>query len=198
MDNATQTIIDRLKRIDITVQDGVAQVRESEAVVVNTVKNSGQSNLAEHERTRDSLAVAIATEQKNATIEINDGVSRAHDETITHLNRIAEINQQEQKETRLEMERIRVEAEEQVKQLTEEIRILKIEIAESVKTVVDSIGKFPVNEQKKLQEHSNAKFNLWVAKEIILKKLLVSINLSRNIRYPNHHIQTLSTTAARL
>jgi hypothetical protein len=84
---------------------------------------------------------------------------------------MTELNQEEQKRTGLEIERIRTEAKDQVKQLTE-IRILKLEISDCVKKVVDSVGKFSAKEQKKLQEHGNAKFNLWVAKEIILKKLL--------------------------
>lgn len=163
----------------MTVRDSIAQVRESEDVVITIVKDSVQSNLAEHERTRDELSDAIAAEQKQATVEIKEEVSRAHDETITHLSKMAELNRQEQTETRLEMERIRAEAEEQVKQLTEEIHILKLEIADSVKQVVDSVGKFSAKKQKKLRERSNAKFNLWVAKEIILKKLLV-----RTCSYP--------------
>lgn len=94
-------------------------------------------------------------------------------DVLTSINSASEANRAEHEATRAEMERVRKEAEAQVEQLKEEIRLLKLDLAESVKTVVECVGRVSLREQKKLQETSNAKFSLWVAKEIILKKLLV-------------------------
>lgn len=83
-------------------------------------------------------------------------------------------NVAEHNKTRQEMNRLKEEAERQVEVLTEEIRQLKLELESSVKTIVASIGTASKKESQKLRDISNAKFNLWVAKELILEKLKVS------------------------
>ena len=85
-------------------------------------------------------------------------------------------NLAEHNKTREEMNRLKEEAERQVEVLTEEIRQLKIELEASVKTIVASLGKASQREEQKLKDISNAKFNLWVAKELILEKLKVSLS----------------------
>lgn len=74
------------------------------------------------------------------------------------------------------MNRLKEQAERQIEVLTEEIRQLKIELEASVKTIVASLGTASKKEEQKLKDISNAKFNLWVAKELILEKLKVSLS----------------------
>ena len=73
------------------------------------------------------------------------------------------------------MNRLREQAERQVEVLTKEIRQLKIELEASVKSTVARIGAASKKEEQKLKDVSNAKFNLWVAKELILEKLKASL-----------------------
>ena len=69
------------------------------------------------------------------------------------------------------------------KTFTEEIRQLKVELEASVKKIVASMSTVTQKEQQKLKDVSKAKFNLWVAKELILEKLKVSLltNYRRSI-----------------
>jgi hypothetical protein len=71
------------------------------------------------------------------------------------------------------MQRFKEQAETQVANLTEEIRQLKIELEASVKQLATSIGSVTKKKQRQMKEISNAKYALWVAKEIILEKLKV-------------------------
>jgi hypothetical protein len=71
------------------------------------------------------------------------------------------------------MNRLKEQAERQIEVLTEEIQQLKIELEASVKTIVASLGTASKKEEQKLKD---AKFNLWVAKELILEKLKVSLS----------------------
>ncbi|KAH7067247.1 hypothetical protein BKA63DRAFT_114623 [Paraphoma chrysanthemicola] len=88
-------------------------------------------------------------------------------------------NMTEHEKTRQEMNRLKAEAERQVEVLMEEIRQLKLELEASVKTIVASMGTATKKESQKLKDISNAKFNLWVAKELILEKLKAFIALFR-------------------
>lgn len=86
-----------------------------------------------------------------------------------------ERNLAEHERTRDEMKRLKEQAEKQVEAVTEEIRQLKLELEASVKTIVASIGTASTREAERLKEIRNAKFNLWVAKELILEKLKVRL-----------------------
>lgn len=81
------------------------------------------------------------------------------------------------------MKRLKEQAEKQVEVLTEEIRQLKIELEAGVKTIVASIGAASTREAERLKEISNAKFNLWVAKELILEKLKVGLDTKMKVLY---------------
>lgn len=94
-----------------------------------------------------------------------------------------ERNLAEHERTRNEMKRLKEQAEKQVEVLTEEIRQLKIELEAGVKTIVASIGAASTREAESLKEISNAKFNLWVAKELILEKLKVGLDTKMKVLY---------------
>ena len=64
---------------------------------------------------------------------------------------------------------LREQAERQVGVLTEEIRQLKVELEASIKSIIASIGIASKKEEQKLKDVSNAKFNFWVAKDLILE-----------------------------
>jgi hypothetical protein len=96
-------------------------------------------------------------------------------DTRTAIETSIDQNVAEHNKTREEMNRLKEQAERQIEVLTEEIRQLKIELEASVKTIVASLGTASKKEEQKLKDISNAKFNLWVAKELILEKLKVSL-----------------------
>lgn len=153
--------------------------------MTEVVSQLSQTNIAEHTSTKTVISAQIESSESNSIRrheEVSTHANVVHVDLSTRVDTASKENQAEHQATRLEMERIRKEAEAQVEQLKEEIRLLKLDLAESVKTVVACVGQVSAKQQKKLQESSNAKFNLWVAKEIILKKLLVSIDATEIYR----------------
>jgi hypothetical protein len=156
--------------------------------MTEVVSQLSQTTIAEHTSTKTVISAQIESSESNSDQRHEDASAHAdaiHVDLSSRVDTASELNQAEHQATRLEMERIRKEAEVQVEQLREEIRLLKLDLAESVKTVVACVGQVSAKQQKKLQESSNAKFNLWVAKEIILKKLLVSVDTTEIYRKTN-------------
>jgi hypothetical protein len=111
----------------------------------------------------------ISEQTDLSTREILDAQSHTSAATKGWMNQ----NLAEHQRTRDEMQRFKEQAETQVANLTEEIRQLKIELEASVKQLATSIGSVTKKKQRQMKEISNAKYALWVAKEIILEKLKV-------------------------
>ncbi|KAH8728467.1 ankyrin repeat-containing domain protein [Phaeosphaeriaceae sp. PMI808] len=169
-----------MKSLELTLDDRICQIQDNEATIMTSIQDFQDVNMEEHEQTRVVMSGAFVTQQERSTtehFEIRNEVSEARNDVISSVEATARINRQEYEATRREMELLRKEAEEQAQQLREEIRLLKLEIERSIKEVVESVGKVSAKEQRRLKEHSNAKFNLWVAKDIILKKLLEFLSL---------------------
>jgi hypothetical protein len=116
------------------------------------------------------------TELSQQSGDQSDRALGAQIDTRTAIEMSIDQNVAEHNKTREEMNRLKEQAERQIEVLTEEIRQLKIELEASVKTIVASLGTASKKEEQKLKDISNAKFNLWVAKELILEKLKVSLS----------------------
>lgn len=172
-----QAALERLREIEQTSQQNAEALMLNDETILKVVETSAASNNTEHFETRAVVA--------HAALELQEASASNHDQTREQVASIgihvasavetaSEENRQQHEGTRVEMERVRLETEKQIRELREEIRLLKIEIEQSVQKVVASVGNASAREQQRLKEWSNAKFNLWVAKEIMLKKLLVS------------------------
>lgn len=165
LNEGIQAVLDRMDKLGETVQQNFIEseastmaitdaINETTTTVITAVAHVQSASATEHAQTRRDLASL----------------------DVTVLSAIAESSSQSRQyhlETNAEIERIREEAQVQVDSLHEEIRLLKIEIQESIQEIVASVGKVNAREEQRLKELGNAKFNLWVAKEIVLKKLLV-------------------------
>jgi len=144
--------------------------------MMTSIQDLQVAGVNEHEQTRTITSEAFVSQQKRSTaehVEIRNDVAEVRTDVISTVEETARINRDEHEATRREMELLRQEAEEQVRQLRDEITLLKLDIEQCIKNAVESVGKVSAKEQRKLQEQSNAKFTLWAAKEIILRKLLV-------------------------
>jgi hypothetical protein len=172
-----QAAIERLRQIEQTSQQNAEALMLNDEKILTVVETSAASNKTDHSETRAVVALAA--------VELREASTSNHDQTRDQITSFgihvasavetaSEENMKQHEATREEMERVRLETEKQVRELREEIRLLKIGIEQSVQKVVASVGKISAREQQQLRELSNAKFNLWVAKEIMLKKLLVS------------------------
>lgn len=133
------------------------------------IEDNAQQNEDEHETLRTQI-----TELSQQTEKQSGRALDAQAIVRTAIDLSIDQNLAEHNKTREEMKRLKEEAERQVEALTNEIRQLKIELEASVKRAVASMSTASKKEQQKLKETSNAKFNLWVAKELILEKLKVS------------------------
>lgn len=172
-----QATLERLKEIEQASQQNAEILMQNDDMILMAVKDLATSSKTGNLETQAAVA--------DAALDLADILASNHDQTRDHVVNIglhiagavetaSEVNRQQHETTRVEMDRLRIEAEKQARELREEIRLLKVEIEQSVQKVVASVGKVSAREQQRLKESSNAKFNLWVAKEIILKKILVS------------------------
>jgi len=170
LDESTKAVIQSLVRISDGVQGGLeeqsVQLRALHVRTESIIEAHAEQNKDEHETLRTRIT-ELAQQTEVRSEQILDV------QTITKLAVDLSLDQNlaEHNKTREEMRRLKEQAERQVKILTEEIRQLKIELEASVKSIVASIGSVTQKEQQKLKDVSNAKFNLWVAKELILEKL---------------------------
>jgi hypothetical protein len=163
--------------------------------VVAVQQSEGYTSLAEETKSIVQSLVSIDAEVQNGFVDLKALHSRTETSIKAHaeqdneehnkLQMAIEIsgdkNLAEHIKTREEMNRLREQAERQVEVLTDEIRQLKIELEASVKAIVASLGTASKKEEQKLKDISNAKYNLWVAKELILENLKVSLSLTRSV-----------------
>lgn len=169
----TKAIIKSLGSIDVDLRDGFnEQTKVLEDMHSHTeaaIQIHKKENKEDHERISANISdlVQHSSDQSERVLDAQAITKMAVELSIDR--NVAEHNK-----TRQEMKRLKEEAERQVEVLTEEIRQLKIELEASVKTIVASMGTGSKKESQKLRAISNAKFNLWVAKELILEKLKVS------------------------
>lgn len=177
LDLATQSTIRAIAETKLQSEVEFGKLEENDAKILVAVANTTEENNVGHTTTQ-MLVVQQLSDQGNQQVpqhlQTRDKVNEAKDDILAHVESATEVSRAEHAATRAEMQRVRHEAENQVRQLREEIHLLKIELEHSVKAIVASVGKITTREQRQMQDTSNAKFNLWVAKEIILKKLLVS------------------------
>lgn len=172
LDADTKTVIRSLVNIDEQMQLSFAEqsvkLTDLHANIDSAVESYAKQQKDEHDKLHIQIAEVSKQSDKHKH-EILDSQSM----TKTAIDLSMEQNMAEHNRTREEMKRLKEEAERQVEVLTEEIRQLKIDLENSVKTIVSSIGTVSHREQQKLKDASNAKFNMWVAKELILEKLKV-------------------------
>ena len=134
------------------------------------VEDHAKQNKDEHDALRSQIA-DLFQQSCDRPSQLLD--TQAITKIVVYLS--IDQNLAEHNKTRGEMNRLREQAERQVEVLTKEIRQLKIELEASVKSIVASIGIALKKEEQKLKDVSNAKFNLWVAKELILEELKASL-----------------------
>ncbi|KAF2650978.1 ankyrin [Lophiostoma macrostomum CBS 122681] len=204
IDNLEKTV--RVRNVDVLViqqSERFASLDESTQTMIqtlNSIHTEAQINLQEQDERAIALHSHTVTVVADHALEIVEGQdalrqqvnslsvqtdqsSREVLDAQAHANAAAESwmsrNLAEHQRTRDEMQRFKDEAETQVITLTEEIRLLKIELEASVKHIAATIGTVSKKKQREMKEISNAKFALWVAKEIILEKLKAFLALFR-------------------
>jgi hypothetical protein len=169
----TKAVIRSLDSIDAEVHNKLETQSQMmtllHADTESSIKDQAKQNQDDHNR----LCTQI-TDLSQKSCDQSAQVLDAQAITKMAVDLSIERNLTEHNKTREEMNRLEEEAERQVEVLTEEIRQLKIELENSVRTIVASMSTASKKETGRLKEISNAKFNLWVAKELILEKLKVS------------------------
>ncbi|CAN9449980.1 unnamed protein product [Alternaria alternata] len=174
----TKSVIQSLVHIDDEIQNGF----ERQHAILDTLHSRTETSITAHAKQNkeehEKLSSQI-TELSQQSGDQSDRVLGAHIDTRTAIETSIDQNVAEHNKTREEMNRLKEQAEIQIEVLSEEIRQLKIELEASVKTIVASLGTASKKEEQKLKDISNAKFNLWVAKELILEKLKAFVAMFR-------------------
>jgi hypothetical protein len=172
LDEHAKQILDALARshreIEIQVNDqylAIRNLRDENMAIADT--HAIQTH-QDHELTRAEIGrLSLSVEERDnnlmiATIDTQDVVELAIDQ-----------NAIEHDKTRLEMQHLKEQAERQIEQLTEQIRQLKVDLEASVKEMVSKMATASAREQQNQKDITKAKFNLWVALELMLEKLKV-------------------------
>jgi hypothetical protein len=165
-------VIQSMNCLNVEVQKGF----DRQSTEFTTLHSQTEIKIQAHAEEDRKDHITISSQLCDLSEQTDDQTGRVLDaQLVTKMALDLSIDQNlaEHNKTREEMNRLREEAERQVEVLTEEIRQLKIDLEASVKSIVASIGTASQKEAQKLKEVSNAKFNLWVAKELILEKLKV-------------------------
>ncbi|CAN9432139.1 unnamed protein product [Alternaria alternata] len=174
----TKSVVQSLAHIDDGMQNGF----ERQHAILDTLHSHTETSIIAHakqdkeEHKKLSCQIIELSQQSG---DQSDRALGAQIDTRTTIEMSIDQNAAEHNKTREEMNRLKEQAERQIDVLTEEIRQLKIELEASVKTIVASLGTASKKEEQKLKDISNAKFNLWVAKELILEKLKAFIAMFR-------------------
>ncbi|KAK4217190.1 hypothetical protein QBC37DRAFT_450955 [Rhypophila decipiens] len=165
-----QAAVDRIRELELCLAQQSQSIEDSGTNILSAITNSALSSGEDHERTRNTVVETASTLQETSAVNYQETLRQA---TSLGYRSPHEI-------TMTEIELIRAATEQQVKELREEIRQLKLEIERSVQQIVASVGKVSASEQQRLKETSNAKFNVWVAKEIVLKNLLEILRIFKS------------------
>ncbi|KAM7195178.1 hypothetical protein V8F33_006852 [Rhypophila sp. PSN 637] len=162
-----QAAVDRIRELELSLAQQSQNLEDNGTNILSAIKNSALSNGEDHERTRitDTVVETASTLQETSTVN--------HQETLRQVTSLGV-------QVTGAIDLISAATEQQVKELREEIQQLKLEIERSVQQVVDSVGKVSASKQQRLKETSNAKFNVWVAKEIVLKNLLEVLRIFKS------------------
>ncbi|CAI9632192.1 unnamed protein product [Alternaria burnsii] len=174
----TKSVIQSLVRINDKIQNGF----ERQHAILDTLQSRTETSItayAKQDKEEHEKLSSQITELSQQSGDQSDRALGAQIDTRTAIEMSIDQNIAEHNKTREEMNRLKEQAERQIEVLTEEIRQLKIELEASVKTIVASLGTASKKEEQKLKAISNAKFNLWVAKELILEKLKAFVAMFR-------------------
>ncbi|CAN9128966.1 unnamed protein product [Alternaria alternata] len=174
----TKSVVQSLAHIDDGIQNGF----ERQHAILDTLHSRTETTIIAHAKQDKEEHEKLSSQIIELSQQSGDQFDRALGAQIVTRTAIeTSINQNiaEHNKTREEMNRLKEQAERQIEVLTEEIRQLKIELEASVKTIVASLGTASKKEEQKLKDISNAKFNLWVAKELILEKLKAFVAMFR-------------------
>ncbi|KAF7676178.1 hypothetical protein GT037_005683 [Alternaria burnsii] len=174
----TKSVVQSLAHISDGIQNGF----ERQHAILDTLHSRIETNITAHAKQDKEEHEKLSSQITKLSQQSGDQSDRAlgaQIDTRTAIETSIDQNTVEHYKTREEMNRLKEQAERQIEVLTEEIRQLKIELEASVKTIVASLGTASKKEKQKLKDISNAKFNLWVAKELILEKLKAFVAMFR-------------------
>jgi hypothetical protein len=93
---------------------------------------------------------------------------------IDNLKSTLEENRQQHAETLQTLLTSRHEGAKQISDMRDEIRQLKAEVEENLKQIAMSTGQISAEEEQRLKDAREAKYNMWMAKTLVLSKILVS------------------------
>ncbi|KAF2727515.1 hypothetical protein EJ04DRAFT_594771 [Polyplosphaeria fusca] len=113
--------------------------------------------------------------QNRMHVKMHESVAELRNDVLESLEKVTDIAVQGKDSSREDLVRLREEAETNINQLKEELRALKVDLEKCIRDAVASAAQASKVEQRGLQEATNARFNLWAAKETILKQLQVRL-----------------------
>ena len=167
--HGSATVLVRLEEQTAMIDTSIStRVQNSESNVIGAVSDVSQRSNHDHALIQTQISqLQLSSEQQGKdagaiSTQILDAVMSSDDQSRV-----------ESKETRAELTRAWKSAEDQISQLREEVKQLESRLTEAVRQAVSNNGRADDKKQRKLNEQTNILYKLWVAKDLMLQKLLV-------------------------
>ena len=171
LDASTSVKLHIYRRSTITDAATEANIRLAQNNIVEVVDDAARAQQGQLQSVDAQLSVLQVSGEQNLA-----AIHESRDEVVANIACAAAVSSEEHEQMKAELTEQWKSAEEQIAQLRTDILQLEGRIAESIQRAVSS-GANPQNRrQKKMNEETNLLYKLLVAKDLMLQKLLVSLN----------------------
>lgn len=117
---------------------------------------------------------ARLTDLRTTDQQILTNTGESRDAILSSIARSTAVSSEEHEQMRAELTQRWKSAEQQIAELREEIKQIEVRIGESIRQAVANGARPDDANQRKMNEDTNLLYRLWVAKDLMLQKLLVS------------------------
>ncbi|OIW22522.1 hypothetical protein CONLIGDRAFT_650532 [Coniochaeta ligniaria NRRL 30616] len=172
LDASIRTGIDRTNGLAEQIRQNGDAIDNGSGKIVKAVERSATDSREDHKKTQCAIEEVSTRFQGHS-----DEIRLLARNVIDDLKSALQENRQQHADTLMALVTSRQEGLKQTQELKEEIRELKTQVEESFQQIVISVGHVSLEEELELKNARNAKYSLWLAKEIVLSKILEHLKL---------------------
>ena len=180
LDQSAKILIDTLLQSSTAVE---LMIEQQSAIIHTNVTSAAQStqdrvveviDVASRQSQQGFIGVQSQLAQlRDLDAEANLKAQEGHDTALNAIAKSDENGRRQLEDTTAELTRQWQSAEQQIAQLRAEIMQLEVRLSAAVREAVANGGKPQDKKQKKLNEETNLLYKIWVAKDVMLQKLMV-------------------------
>lgn len=182
LDCGVRVAVERITHLEEQILQTVHGVEAAREKVVSTMEKMAADNREGHKATRDAMT-DFSTKFQHDSGE----VAMLATECLGSLKLALTESRQHQHEILTLLTDGRADGNREMDELRQEIQGLKVALEQTLQQMAE--GHFSSEEEKQLKDNRNAICNLWVAKELVLSKIMASPLISIYIYSTNPKTQ---------